>query len=78
MIMRHWYQLDQQTCDCLRTVVKKMEIPLEAIACATINPAKSLGIEDTYGSIAPGKKANIVLLDENLELKMVIKDGQEL
>ena len=65
--------------DCMRTVVKKMEIPLEtAIACATINPAKSLGIEDTYGSIAPGKKANIVLLDENLELKMVIKDGQEL
>ena len=65
--------------DCLRTVVKKMEIPLEtALACATINPAKSLGIEDTYGSIAPGKKANIVLLDENLELKMVIKDGQEL
>ena len=60
-------------------VVKKMEIPLEtAVACATINPAKSLGIEDTYGSIAPGKKANIVLLDENLELKMVIKDGQEL
>ena len=65
--------------DCLRTVVKKMEIPLEtAVACATINPAKSLGIEDTYGSIAPGKKANIVLLDENLDLKMVIKDGQEL
>ena len=65
--------------DCMRTVVKKMEIPLEtAVACATINPAKSLGIEDTYGSIAPGKKANIVLLDENLELKMVIKDGQEL
>ena len=65
--------------DCMRTVVKKMGIPLEtAIACATINPAKSLGIEDIYGSIAPGKKANIVLLDGNLELKMVIKDGQEL
>ena len=42
----------------MRTVVKKMEIPLEtAVACATINPAKSLGIEDTYGSIAPGKKS---------------------
>lgn len=49
-----------------------------AVACATINPAKSLGIEDTYGSIALKRKANIVLLDENLELKMVIKDGQEL
>lgn len=65
--------------DCMRTVVKKMEIPLEtAVACATINPAKSLGIEDTYGSIAPGKKANIILLDGNLDLKMVIKDGREL
>ena len=63
----------------MRTVVKKMEIPLEtAVACATINPAKSLGIEDTYGSIAPGKKANIELLDGNLDLKMVIKDGLEL
>ena len=62
--------------DCMRTVVKKMDIPLEtAVACATINPAKSLGVEDQYGSIEKGKKANIVLLDSELELKGVIKDG---
>jgi len=63
--------------DCMRTVVKVMEIPLEtAVACATANPAKSLGVYDTYGSISAGKKADIVLLDEELALKMVIKDGQ--
>ena len=63
--------------DCMRTVVKVMEIPLEtAVACATANPARCLGVYDTYGSISEGKKADIVLLDEDLELKMVIKDGQ--
>ena len=63
--------------DCMRTVVKVMQIPLEtAVACATANPARCLGVYDTYGSITERKKADIVLLDEDLELKMVIKDGQ--
>lgn len=65
--------------DCMRTVVKEMEIPLEtAVACATINPAKSLGIDDQYGSISVGKKADIVLLKNNLDLQLVIKDGVRL
>ena len=63
----------------MRTVVKEMQIPLEtAIACATINPAKSLGIDDQYGSIKVGKKADIVLLKDNLDLQAVIKDGVRL
>ena len=62
--------------DCMRTVVKKMELPLEtAVACATINPARSLGVEEQYGSLEAGKKANVVLLNRDLELKAVIKDG---
>lgn len=62
--------------DCMRTAITKMGIPLEtAIACATKNPAISLGIYDERGSISVGKKADIVLLDENLSLKTVIKDG---
>ena len=65
--------------DCMRTVVKEMQIPLEtAVACATINPAKSLGIDDQYGSIKAGKKADIVLLKDNLDLELVIKDGVRL
>lgn len=65
--------------DCLRTAVKKMGISLEtAVACATRNPAKSLGVYGQYGSIAPGKKGNVVLLDKELELKAVVKDGVRL
>ncbi len=65
--------------DCMRTVVKEMELPLEtAVACATMNPAKSLGVYGEYGSITEGKKANIVLLDKDLELQAVIKDGVKL
>ena len=53
-----------------------MHIPLEtAVACATINPAISLGVQDQYGSIENGKRADIVLLDSDLELTAVIKDG---
>lgn len=65
--------------DCMRTAVKKMGIPLEtAVACATMNPAKSLGVYDQYGSIKAGKKADVVLLDKELNLKMVIKDGKKI
>lgn len=62
--------------ECMKTVVRKMGISLEtAVACATENPARDLGIYDEYGSITVGKKANIVLLNEELDLKAVVKDG---
>ena len=62
--------------DCMRVAVKEMGIPLEtAVACATVNPAKSLGEYDQYGSIAKGKKGNVVLLDQELVVKAVVKDG---
>lgn len=62
--------------DCMRIAVKQMGIPLEtAVACATMNPAKALGAFEEYGSIASGKKADLVLLDQDLNLKMVIKKG---
>lgn len=65
--------------DCMRTAVKEMGLPLEtAVACATINPARQLGIDGEYGSIEVGKKANVVLLDAELELKAVVKDGMKI
>lgn len=65
--------------DCMKTAVKKMGIPLEtAVACATMNPAKSLGEYDKYGSITVGKKANIVLMDSELEIQAVLKDGRKI
>jgi hypothetical protein len=39
--------------------------PLEALQTATLNPAKFLGATDSLGSVAPGKLADLVLLDAN-------------
>lgn len=62
--------------DCMRTAVREMGIPLEsAIACATINPARAIGIDADYGSIEPDKIANLVLLDKNLNVRDIIING---
>ena len=48
-----------------------------AVRCAAVNPAKSVGIYDRYGSITPGKTANVVLLEkEDLNTKQVILRGE--
>jgi imidazolonepropionase-like amidohydrolase len=39
--------------------------PMEALQTATSNPAKFLGVENDFGSIAPGKIADLVLLNAN-------------
>ncbi|MBR6528365.1 MAG: N-acetylglucosamine-6-phosphate deacetylase [Lachnospiraceae bacterium] len=63
---------------CLRVMVQDMGLPLEtAVRCAAVNPAKSIGIYDRYGSIAPGKVANLVLLNQDLEVMTVILNGEE-
>lgn len=66
--------------DCVRTAVQKMHIPLEsAVKCAAVNSAKSVGIYDKYGSITPGKVANVVLLKKSdLALGNVILRGKKL
>lgn len=61
---------------CMVNAVKTMEMPLEtAVECAAVNPAKCIGVFGEYGSIAPGKHGNVVILNKDLEIKAVIKDG---
>ncbi len=63
--------------NCMRKAVKDMGIPLaSAVKCAAVNPARAIGILDNYGTLAPGKYANILLLDEELELKKVYHRGK--
>lgn len=63
--------------DCMKTCVQEMQIPLEtAVQCAAVNPAKSIGMYDRFGSISAGKLANAVLLDcRTLEVRKVILRG---
>ena len=62
--------------DCLRYTVKIAGIPLEsAVKCATVNPAKAIGVFDEYGSLEPGKYADVVILDQDFNIKTIIKKG---
>ena len=63
--------------DCMKTAVCDMGVKLEnAILAATINPARSIGIDGDVGSIEEGKVANILLVDDNLNLKYIVNKGR--
>lgn len=49
---------------------------LDAVHMASENPAKALGIFDKKGSIALGKDADLVVLDEHLNVVMTICRGR--
>lgn len=57
-------------------VYKNSNIPLyECVNCASLNPATALGIADRKGSLEIGKDADIVITDENFEVKKTIIRG---
>jgi N-acetylglucosamine-6-phosphate deacetylase len=47
----------------------------DLIYLTSINPAKALGIDSKTGSIIAGKDADLVVLDENLEVALTIGKG---
>ncbi|MBR5449037.1 MAG: N-acetylglucosamine-6-phosphate deacetylase [Clostridia bacterium] len=52
------------------------DIPLwECVNGASLNPATTLGIADRKGSLVPGKDADIVITDEQFEVKKTIIGG---
>lgn len=57
----------------------KFGIPMEqAILSATYNPAKALGRQHEIGSIAPGKRADFVICDEELNRQQVYLAGEQI
>lgn len=63
---------------CVTNAVEKAGIPLpEALRMASLYPARVLGRQDTLGCISPGACADLVLLDEQLNILKVIVDGDE-
>ena len=46
-------------------LVKAGLTPIQAIQAATVNGARMLGVEDKYGTLQPGKVADLIVLDAN-------------
>ena len=61
--------------DGLRNVVNWGYTLEEAVTMATITPARNLGVDNRKGSIAPGKDADLVILDATLDVQTVIVEG---
>lgn len=63
---------------CVALAVKLCGIPLPmAVKAAAENPAKALGIFDEVGSIEPGKRADLVVLDpQELKAQAVVIGGK--
>jgi N-acetylglucosamine-6-phosphate deacetylase len=60
----------------VRNMVTKAGISLfQAVQMASYNPAKRLGIEDRKGSLEPGKDADVVILNKNLEAELTMVSG---
>lgn len=58
--------------DCMKKAIE-FGIPVEAaITSATITPARSIGLSDAIGSFKPGAKADILILNDSLQLELVL------
>jgi N-acetylglucosamine-6-phosphate deacetylase len=60
----------------LRRSVKDSGLSVEmASAAASTNPARVLGLDASIGSIAPGRRADLVVLDDDLQVISVMAAG---
>lgn len=62
--------------NAVKNVVLSCNVPFtDAVDFATINPAKNLGLDDKIGSIETGKQADFVVLDEEFDVCLTVRDG---
>ena len=65
-------RLDQ----AVRNIRKISELPLyQIINMVSYNPARLLGLAEELGWIKEGNRADLVLLDRELRVRAVFKDG---
>jgi N-acetylglucosamine-6-phosphate deacetylase len=62
----------------VRTFLRVTTVPLvDVVRMATLTPATIAGWEQAIGSIVVGKKADVVVLNANLEVRQVYVEGKQ-
>ncbi len=62
---------------CVKNGVDQMELSLaDAVRMASLTPARILGVDGRKGSLEKGKDADIVILDQKLNVQKTIARGQ--
>ncbi len=62
--------------DAVKNAVTLLQLPLEtAVKLASENPARSLGLFHELGSIAEGKAADLIAIEENVGMCFAMVDG---
>jgi N-acetylglucosamine-6-phosphate deacetylase len=66
----------------LDTMVRNMKAATSAplhdvVRMASLTPAERTGIDDETGSLEPGKRADVLVLDRRLNVKRIFLDGEE-
>jgi len=63
--------------ECFKILVNEAGIPFEnAVLAVTENPAKYIKKFDETGSVSKGKRADLLLINDNMDVVNVIKDGK--
>ncbi|OUM93814.1 MAG: N-acetylglucosamine-6-phosphate deacetylase [Thermobacillus sp. ZCTH02-B1] len=64
--------------EAFRFAVRKVGVSVaEASRMASLNPARQIGADRETGSLRPGKRADVLLLDEDLVLRRIWIGGRE-
>jgi N-acetylglucosamine-6-phosphate deacetylase len=57
-------------------IMKSVGLPLQtAVEMATVNPAAVIGVDKNKGSLEPGKDADIVIIDDGVNVYATIVKG---
>lgn len=61
----------------LRNLMAVTKLPVDALwRTASLNAARAIGVDDRKGSIAIGKDADLVLVDDKLNVRMTVVEGR--
>ena len=64
--------------EAVRNLFENSDLTIcQAVNCASLNPAKAVGEDKNIGSIAVGKRADMIIMDENFNILATILGGEK-